>query len=66
MKTIEEKMNELRASNAPTTDDIAELLALVGPSGENRQRKMELVESLGRTNSQGINISVTLEGYKEF
>ena len=66
MKTIEEKMNELRTNSKHTTDDIAELLALVGKPGENQERKRELVHSLGRTNNQGVNVSVTLDNYKEF
>jgi len=65
MKTVEEKMNELRTKK-PTTDDIAELLSIIGKPGEERERKIELVRSLNQVNTQGINVAVTLEGYKEF
>lgn len=56
----------LRKQRVITRDEIAALLKSMGASGENRDAKLEAVESLGKQNRQGHSITLTLESYGEF
>lgn len=59
-------VEDLKEKGTITRTDIAELLASLGESGENREAKIEAVKSLGIKNFQGIGLETTVEDYQEY
>lgn len=57
---------ELKAKGSITREDIGRLLAFIGEPGKKRKEKTAAVEQLSKRNSQGHDISVTLDSYPEY
>jgi len=49
-----------------TREDLAQLLASIGKPGKKREEKLAAVKALNVQNSQGHDLSLTLESFQEF
>lgn len=59
-------IEDLKAKTKITRQDIADLLKSIDKPGRKKREKIEAVESLGRTNPQGANISAIVPDFEEF
>jgi len=49
-----------------TRNDLAQLLASIGEPGQKRKEKTEAVKELNMSNTQGHDLSLILESFKEY
>jgi hypothetical protein len=59
-------IEELKKNPSITREDIVNLLLSIGKPGKNQDEKLQAVQELERTNSQGFGIHETLESYPEY
>lgn len=49
-----------------TREDVAKLLASIGAPGTKREEKIAAIKDLGMSNTQGHDLSLTLDTYGEY
>lgn len=59
-------VDTLKKQRKITRLDVATLLSSMGAPGDNREAKLQVLQSLNRQNKQGHDISLTAESFAEF